>query len=67
MCVCEVEGRAERRISHSPLQCDFQQIRVKKETTLKFYSVLKRTGEEDEEEEEEERWAGVQNMRGHFM
>ena len=38
-----------------------------KRTTLKFYSVLKRTGEEDEEEEEEERWAGVQNMRGHFM
>lgn len=35
-------GHAESKISHSPLQSDFKQIRKVKKTTLKFYVVLKK-------------------------
>lgn len=39
-------GHAERKkISHSPLQRDFQRIRKIKKTTLKFYSVSNRAEE----------------------
>lgn len=55
-------GHAERKkISHSPLQRDFQRIRKIKKTTLKFYSVSNRA---EEGGREEESWARVQNRKG---